>query len=356
MTDVSGTLRDAPQGAPDEGRPRMGGLCRLHGWLALLFALPLLLVTLSGALLGFARESDRIFNVDLLTAPFSASAPLPPARWLEIARQTHPEMRIIGLGFPITPVDTALVLMEDAAGKRHEVHVHPRTGEPRGSRPVDRGLYSLAWHLHTTLLLGETGRWMTRLAAVGLLLTILSGLLLHGRTQARGIAGRTHPLLGMTTAPMLALIAASGLLFLAWQPSYGNVQHLTLHTPTRPFDLPDPTPALTALHTAQPTCAPRWLAPLAQERVLIACETPHHAGTLGIHWFTWSASGGLVPETGEGRAGELFYGLHTGELLGMPGRILWVIASLAVPFLILGGLASRSAHRDPPAATTNHDA
>lgn len=355
MTDVPGTYRDSPQGEPEEGRPRMDGMRPLHGWLAMLFALPLLLVTLSGAMLGFARESDRIFNVDLLAAPFSAAAPLPPARWLESARQAHPEMRIVGLGLPVTPVDTALVLMEDDAGGHHEVHIHPRTGEPRGSRPVDTGLYSLAWRLHTTLLLGETGRWITRLAAVGLLLTILSGLLLRGRMQACGIAGRTHPLLGMTSAPVLLLIAASGLLFLAWQPGYGNVQHLTLHTPAQPFDLPDPTPALAALHAAQPACAPRWLAPLAQEGVLIACEALHHAGTLGVRWFAWSADGGLAPKTGGARTGELLYGLHTGELLGMPGRILWVIASLAVPFLILGGFASRSARRGSPAAKTNHE-
>ncbi|MEW5972553.1 MAG: PepSY-associated TM helix domain-containing protein [Pseudomonadota bacterium] len=327
----------------------------LHGWLALLFALPLLLASLSGAMLGFARESDRMFNVELLAAPFSAAPPQSANHLLDRARDAHPGMRIIGLGLPVTPVDTALVLMEDDAGERHEVHIHPRTGEPRGSRPVDTGLYSLAWRLHTTLLLSESGRWITRMAAVGLLLTILSGLLLRGRTQVRGIAGRTHPLLGMTSAPVLVLIAASGLLFLAWQPGYGNVQHLTLHTPAHRFDLPDPTPALAALQTAQPACVPRWAAPLAREGVRIACEEPHHAGTLGVRWFAWSAEGGLVPQADGARAGELLYDLHTGELLGMPGRILWVIASLAVPFLILGGLASRSARRGSPAAKTNHE-
>ncbi|MFZ5466565.1 MAG: PepSY-associated TM helix domain-containing protein [Pseudomonadota bacterium] len=327
----------------------------LHGWLALLFALPLLLASLSGAMLGFARESDRMFNVELLAAPFSTAPPQSADRLLDRARDAHPGMRIVGLGLPVTPVDAALVLMEDDAGERHEVHIHPRTGEPRGSRPSDAGLYSLAWRLHTTLLLGETGRWINRLAALGLLLVILSGLLLRGRRQARGIAGRTHPLLGMTSAPVLALIASSGLLFLAWQPGYGNVQHLTLHTPAHRFELPDPTPALAALQTAQPECAPRWVAPLAPEGVLIACEEPHHAGTLGVRWFAWSAVGGLAPETGGPRAGELLYDLHTGELLGMPGRILWVIASLAVPFLILGGFASRSARRDSPAAKTNHE-
>jgi uncharacterized iron-regulated membrane protein len=109
------------------------------------------------------------------------------------------------------------------------------------------------------------------------------------------------------------------------------------------------------LQVTQPKCAPRWIVPLPQEGLRIACEEPHHAGTLGVRWFTWSADGGLVPQADGARAGELLYDLHTGELLGMPGRILWVIASLVVPFLILGGLASRSARRGSPATKTHHE-
>jgi uncharacterized iron-regulated membrane protein len=327
----------------------------LHSWLALLFALPLLLVSLSGAVLGFARESDRIFNVDLLAAPFSTAPLRPPTQWLETARQAHPDMRIVGLGLPVTPVDTAMVLMEDKGGALYEAHIHPRTGEWRGSRSANAGLYSLAWRLHTTLLFSETGRWINRLAAIGMLFLIFSGLFLRRRSQSLGMAGRTHPLLGSMTAPVLALIATSGLLFLAWQPSYGNVQHLVLRAPAHSFALTDPTAALAALQTSQPECAPRWISPLTPEAVRIACEEPHHAGTLGVRWFAWSAEGGLLPQADGSRAGELLYDLHTGELLGMPGRFLWVIVSLAVPFLILGGFASRSARRNSPAARTNHE-
>lgn len=317
----------------------------LHGWLALLFALPLLLASVSGAMLGFARESDRMFNVDLLGAPFSAAPLQSIQQLLDTAREAHPDRRVIGLGLSATPVDATLVLMEDAAGSRHEVYIHPRTGELRGSRFTGSSLYGLTWRIHTTLLVDETGRWITRFAALGLLLVTLSGLVLRGRTQAHGIAARTHPLLGMTSAPVLAVIAATGLLFIAWQPGYGNVQHLIQNTRGAGLELADPTSALTALQATQPGCIARWIAPLPGDGLRLACEEAHHAGTLGVRWLVWSAAGTLEPDAQATQAGELLYNLHTGELLGMPGRILWVLASLAVPILILGGLASRLARR-----------
>ncbi|MEW6766376.1 MAG: PepSY-associated TM helix domain-containing protein [Pseudomonadota bacterium] len=323
----------------------------LHGWLALLFALPLLLVSLSGAMLGFARESDRMMHVDLLGAPFSSAAPRSADALLATARQTHPDWRPIGMALAATPVDAVLVLMEDAQGQAREVYVHPRTGEIRGQRATGDSLYGLAHRLHTTLLLDETGRWITRLAAFGLLLTTLSGLVLRSRTQAQGMTARTHPLLGMTSAPILLLISASALAFLAWQPPFGTVQHQVMKHSAPRDTLTHPTPALDALAVARPDCAPRWIEAASRESLSVLCETRGHAGTLGVQGWTWEAETGLREDMNSAAStGELLYNLHTGELLGMPGRILWVLASLAVPLLILGGLASRRA-RQPHTAS-----
>lgn len=238
----------------------------LHAGLALAFALPLLLVSLTGALLGFARESDRMFNVDLVSAPFS-SAPTQSAESLQAAAQQHfPDRHIISVQPAKTPFDTTVFLMRDAENQQHEVFIHAQTAEIRGSRRVEDSLYAQLYRLHTTLLLGEYGAWISRFAALGLLLTSLSGLLLRRKSYEQSMSARLHPLLGMTSAPVLAVIAASALLITVWQSA---------------------TPGQAALI--------------------------HH--------------------------------LHTGELLGMPGRILWVLASLAMPFLIFGGFKSRRARK-----------
>lgn len=229
------------------------------------FSLPLLLVSLSGALLGFARESDRIIHVDLVSAPFS-SAPVQSIDALQDAvRQRYPEYLIIEAHPAKTLFDSTMFVMLDPQKRRHEVFIHSQTGEIRGSRLASDNFYAQIHHLHTTLALGETGAWITRLAALGLLLTSVSGLVLRRQNRQQNLSARLHPLLGMTSAPVLFIIALSAL----------------------------------------------WIA---------FANTPD----------AWLLQ------------------LHTGELLAMPGRVLWVLASLAVPLLVYGGIASYRARKKQP--------
>jgi len=108
----------------------------LHGWLAFLFAIPLILASLSGAMLGFARESDRMFNVDLLGAPMSSAPPLSADAWIDAARRAFPDRRIIGLAPAATPVDAALLLMVDREGLRHEASFTRAPARSGASEPL----------------------------------------------------------------------------------------------------------------------------------------------------------------------------------------------------------------------------
>lgn len=238
----------------------------LHAILALLFALPLVLVSLSGAVLGFARESDRIINVDLVSAPWS-SAPAQSMEALEsVVEKQFPDLKVIEVHPAKTAFDSTVFIMQDAQKRAHEVFIHSQTAEIRGSRLVSDSFYAQVHRLHTTLLLGDIGAWVTRLAALGLLLTTLSGLLLRRHSYQQSLGARLHPLLGMTAAPVLLVIASSALLIV----------------------------------------------------------------------FTDGA-------------GTWLHQLHSGEFFAMPGRVLWVLASLAVPLLVYGGIASYRARMNPKA-------
>lgn len=208
-------------------------------------------------MLGFAHESDRIINVDLVSAPWS-SAPVQSIEALRtVVEKQFPDLNVIEVHPAKTAFDSTVFIMQDAQKQVHEVFIHSQTAKIRGSRLASDSFYAQVYRLHTTLTLGALGVWMTRLAALGLLLTTLSGLLLRRQSYQQSLSARLHPLLGMTAAPVLFIIATSALLIaLADTPS-------------------------------------AWLHPL-----------------------------------------------HTGELLAMPGRVLWVLASLAVPLLVLGGIAS----------------
>jgi len=229
----------------------------LHAILALVFALPLVLVSLSGAMLGFARESDRIINVDLVSAPWS-SAPVQSMQSLEsVVQKQFPELNVVEIQPAKTAFDSTVFILQDAQKNTHEVFIHTQTAEIRGRRLAADSFYAQVYRFHTTLVLGEWGAWVTRFAALGLMLTTLSGLLLRRQSTQQSLSARLHPLLGMTAAPVLLIIATSALLIAF-------------------IDSPS-----------------AWL-----------------------------------------------HQLHTGELLAMPGRVLWVLASLAVPLLAYGGIAS----------------
>jgi len=238
----------------------------IHLSLALLFALPLLLASLSGALLGFARESDRIINVNLVSAPFS-SAPVQSIEALEsVVQKQFPDLKIVEFHPAKTAFDSTVFIMQDAQKNKHEVFIHTQTAEIRGSRLAEDDFYAQVHRFHTTLVLGDVGSWITRLGALGLFLTTLSGLLLRRQSYRQSLSARLHPLLGMTAAPVLLVIATSALLI-----AFSDGSSTWLHQ------------------------------------------------------------------------------LHTGELFAMPGRVLWVLASLAVPLLLYGGIASYRARTSPKA-------
>lgn len=235
---------------------------RVHAFLAFVFALPLILLSLSGALLGFARETDRILHVDLVSAHFSSLPVLATDELAQRAQAAFPDLQLVDVLPAKTLYDSTLFIMTDVAQRRHEVYVHSQTGEILGSRLESDNFYHRMRHIHTQLLLGETGRWIAFAAALGLLLTTFSGLALRRQSYAQNINARTHPLLGVVTSPVLLAISITALMMI-------------------------PLPEASWLHT-----------------------------------------------------------LHTGEMFAMPGRVLWVLASLAVPLLMPGGIASYRARKN----------
>lgn len=217
-------------------------------------------------MLGFARESDRIINVDLVSAPFS-SAPVQSLDALEaVVLQRYPDRKIIEIHPAKTAFDSTVFVLQDSQNRTHEVFIHTQTAEIRGSRLATDSFYAQVYRFHTTLVLGDIGAWVARLAALGLLLTSLSGLVLRRQRAQASLSARLHPLLGMTAAPVLLTIATSAL-FIAFYDTQGT-----------------------------------WL-----------------------------------------------HQIHTGELFAMPGRVLWVLASLAVPLLVYGGIASYRARMNSSA-------
>jgi uncharacterized iron-regulated membrane protein len=315
----------------------------LHSWLGLLFAIPVILVSLSGAVLCFAPESDQIINVELMSEPFSKH-PLQSVEYLlRATKAAYPAWHLLGIAPATTPVNAAMILMSDETGRRHEVFINSQTADINGQRLLDNSFYTEIYRFHTRLSQGHWGQWVTRIATLGLLLTIISGLVFRWRKARSDTPVSSHPLIGMIVAPILLMITLTGLLFAIWPPMFGTIQQQAMQTQVNQGGLPPVESAIHALQLDAPNCSLRWLGVSTNASIQLICSTPNSFGTLGVREFFFQERTGLheLPMTTGAVRGELFYSMHTGEWLGMPGRIFWVLASMSILFLIYSGIANR---------------
>jgi uncharacterized iron-regulated membrane protein len=151
----------------------------LHRWAGLAMALFLILVGLTGSLLAFKSDLERLVCPRIYATPRPGVPPLDLATLAERAETLVPQGRVVTVGL-IEP-DQALVVFEpreDAAtGKPYELDfvqlfVDPWSGEELGRRrpgDLSQGLINLMpfiYELHYTLALGASGAWVLGIVAL----------------------------------------------------------------------------------------------------------------------------------------------------------------------------------------------
>ncbi|MEW1724367.1 PepSY domain-containing protein [Streptomyces sp. NPDC093109] len=206
---------------------------RLHFYAGLLIAPLLLIAATSGLLYALSIQGEKVIYRHELRAPVGDRVQ-PLSDQLAAARAAHPERTITGIRLPSEEGATTRVLMagaNDAPYTSLAVFVDPYTAKVRGELDSYGSSGSLplrTWisHLHQNLLLGESGRLYSELAASWLWVVALGGLLLWtGRRRAskrallvpeRGATGRRrtlslHGSVGLWAVTGLVLLSATGL-------------------------------------------------------------------------------------------------------------------------------------------------
>ncbi len=238
---------------------------RLHYVLAWLLALPLIWLALTGALLGFAAEMDRIMHVELMTTPMSQQPTLPESAQIELIRQAYPQHQWVAFTPSQNPVDTSMALLRDEQSHLWQVFLNPKLGVINGMRPLadDWKLTLTAWHKFD--FLGSTvGQTIVLVASLGLLLTLLTGWIQSLTQMSKSYS--LHRLLGQWMTPILLVLVISGILL----------------------------------------------------------------GSQNAEWIQTDVN---------------WASIHQGDWLGMPGRLLWVMASLGLAWLVMGGIWLASVHK-----------
>lgn len=147
----------------------------LHTWSGLIFGWLLFAIFLTGTLAVFDKEIDGWMRPEVPTTSLSQSAAAQQALGY-LARQ-HPEAKTWNIGLPGERSDTLTV----SAGEQRRgggTALDPHTGEPLAVRETAGGGFFFRFHF-TLNLPRDLGIWTVGLAAMAMLVALISGIVIH---------------------------------------------------------------------------------------------------------------------------------------------------------------------------------
>ena len=208
---------------------RYSWLRRLHLWLSLTAALPLLLLSLTGALLVYGHALQDMLQPDLWTVerPTLDAEPLPFSTLAERVVEQKPDARIWSFGLGDRGADKAWSLyLADGGGV---LNLDPYSGEILHHHRGDASPYNFVRALHRRWLTADRDVTPYIRHVISAISLVLIGQLIVGlwlwllpprrlkrlkvdfRRRPRHVVLRLHQLTGVVTAIILATVAFTGM-------------------------------------------------------------------------------------------------------------------------------------------------
>lgn len=309
----------------------------LHLWLGLLFAIPILVIALSGSILAVKPVMQAYASTVQPLAGLSA------ATVLERVAEANPRLTVERL--QVTP--SGVVLVKGKLGSRRvEKPVDVQTGALLRLQP-DNGFFTFVRDIHREFLLGKVGRLVSLGSAVMFTIMVVSGLIMllrqlgGWRGALQKIRGRTpnrlHGVLGRALVLPLVITAVTGLYMgLVTQKAVPSGAELRPYYPETPAELAPVLPQDLPGLKAQPMDGlQELLFPIPDDWFdVFALKTD--TGFVFIDQFT----GETLSSTSYSNwqvALEWMAVLHTG-VGAAPWAIVLGIASLSVPVFLVTGV------------------
>ena len=343
-------------------------LCRrLHYWFGVALAVPILVIAVTGCILGFGRELDRIFCADL----YRSSGPnqTVSAQDILVAANSMSSAPIVSMQIPDRASPVWIVSQGTGKGEnmgiQEESFFDPQTGDLLGKRLTAEAPIRIVHRLHNAFLLGADGR-----QAVGILSLLLFGMIVTGAVvwwpPAQGVRRSFVPKIGHGTRLLLDLHTAASLwpfvlilmvtvtgITMEFPQTTRTMLGLSSqsHSMGHPVRLPDTPYGVSA---DQAIAIARQSLP-GYQAVSLSLPSPDHLQwrvTLRPDHGVWldrvqvmvDAQNGSIrhqvdPVVG---AGSFYLGiqhaLHGGAIFGLPGRLLIFFSGLCLVFLTVSGL------------------
>ena len=345
---------------------------KVHLYFGLILGLVAVVISLTGSLLVFRAEIDRLLNPELLrVAP--EMDPVSLEQIMHAAVEAVPEGTPRLIRFPRSAVAPYEVWLTD----NRQIYVDPGSGDVLGVRGYEEGLMNSLFALHTKLFAGETGELVIGVAGLLMLVLALTGLVLwwpavsiRWRRLRKGliIVWRRGPWRlnydlhragGFYSSLFLVLVAVTGcaLVFSAQAGALLNAVAGSAPLPppptvdarpvdAHPFDFSLLDGALNTARAELPEAVATFVSlPVEADAPLtVRMRTPPELHPNGRSYVYLDPRNGLVLRTDNMRFGPLgarllhaAYPLHIGSVGGAVARILYVLLGLAPAMLSVTG-------------------
>jgi uncharacterized iron-regulated membrane protein len=334
-----------------------------HRWLALITAILVFVVAVTGATLVFEGAIDRGMHPNLWRVS-PGSTRLSIDTLLARARTVVLKGPITGVTIP-PAANRAYVFQAGAT----QIFVDPYTGVVRGTRTIDEWNKTLPRRLHAlhvSLMAGKTGGEIVGLITLSSFLLVLTGVIVWWRDKLwrvrwsaswKRIFFDLHHALGVFAAAILIIISASGL-FIHYPRLNALMYSLDgqVSTPAPPRQAksdsaaqqisPDSlyriaTKALPGARVMFLTLPPKRDQPLVAAMRFPEDHTPGGRSRVIVDRFTGSVlSATSTREAPLGtRLGNSIRSIHTGDVFGKPSEAIWLAAAIILATQGITGVA-----------------
>jgi uncharacterized iron-regulated membrane protein len=329
---------------------------KLHLWIGLASALLVLVLAATGTILVFDNDIDRVLNPQLLTV--STRGPnLPLATLIQRVRAQLGNRPLINVGM-YARQDLAWSTV--VGGKQVSwAWFDPHTGQVTGTRPRDKHFIFYVHQLHVNLLAGKGGQWFVGYGTACLMFLMISGLVLWWRRKllAMRIEGSwkrinfdLHHISGIYSMVFLLVVVGTGLL-MSFPSLWGAVEVFTGDTARIvPDERPESVPqkGVPAISPDQALAIAQKQLPGAQPTFMMIPIGPKAVYNISFKYPEDQTPGGRSQVQIEKYTGEVLWvdnarkastglhfannlrPLHTGDIYGIPSRLVYALASFSV--------------------------
>lgn len=229
---------------------------KIHSWFALLCLAPLLVISLTGSVLVFKAEIDRLLMSDKVKVHSTSVKRLPMESLHNIIVAAHPDYVVGTWEFFDDGVQADIAyLIKKGSFDWYKVYIDAYSGIIQ-SEPVPLDHYLTDWllSLHYTFLLGDAGLIVGALFALVMLILGITGLIIYGKNYRRLFTIRwqrayavlfsdLHKTVGVISSPILLVLGFTGLYWNIAEALHEYVEHAeheteVIHAPLYNLNLP----------------------------------------------------------------------------------------------------------------------